>query len=144
HALFDAADFFGGSELHAYRDGLQALQFPSWMRIAGADLAQELAIACGIDGCEGRARRGQGLWIGYALGGAKDAEELVALTADAAKEAELLKDHRPGDDGENPEQEQNATGNRARLCKNVTQIGDKNRSGQKNDTTPQLDRNKFS
>jgi hypothetical protein len=49
------------------------------------------------------------------------------LTADTAKEAELLKDHRPGDDGENPEQEQDATGNPARLCKNVTEIGDKNR-----------------
>jgi hypothetical protein len=113
--------------LHAYRDGLEALQFSSWLRIAGADLAQELAIACGIDGCEGRARRGKCLRIGYALGGAKDAEELVALTADTAKEAELLKDHRPGDDGENPEQEQDATGNPARLCKNVTEIGDKNR-----------------
>jgi hypothetical protein len=65
------------------------------------------------------------------------------LTADAAKEAEFLKDHRPGDDGENPEQEQDATGNHARLRKNVTEIGDKNRSGQKNDRTPQLDRNNF-
>jgi hypothetical protein len=49
------------------------------------------------------------------------------LTADTAKEAELLEDHRPGDDGENPEQSQDATGNPARLCKNVTEIGDKNR-----------------
>jgi hypothetical protein len=81
------------------------------------------------------------LWIGYALGGAKDAKELVALTADAAKEAELLKDHSPGNDGENPEQEQNATGDPTRLSKNVTEIGDKNRSGQKNDATPQLEIN---
>ena len=75
--------------------------------------------------------------IGYALGGAKDAEELVALTADTAKEAELLEDHRPGDDGENPEQDQNAAGNPARLSKDVTEIGDIDRCEQKNDATPQ-------
>jgi len=59
----------------------------------------------------------------------------------ATEEAELLEYHGPGDDGENPEQEQNATGNPASLSKNVTEIGDKNRSGQKNDTTPQLEIN---
>jgi hypothetical protein len=48
-----------------------------------------------------------------------------------------LKDHGPGHNGENPEQEQNATGNRARLSKDVTEIGYKNRSEQKNDATPQ-------
>jgi hypothetical protein len=77
------------------------------------------------------------LRIGYALCGAKDAKELVALTADPAEEAELLKDHGPGNDGKNSEQEQNAAGDPARLSKNVTKIGDKNRSEQKNDATPQ-------
>jgi hypothetical protein len=50
-----------------------------------------------------------------------------------------LKDHRPGNDGENSEQDQNATGNPARLSKDVTEIGDKDRSEQKNDATPQLE-----
>jgi hypothetical protein len=81
------------------------------------------------------------LWIGYTLGGAKDAEELVALTANAAKEAELLEDHGPGNDRKNSQQEQNAAGNPARLSKNVTEIGDKNRGEQKNGATPQLEIN---
>jgi len=37
----------------------------------------------------------------------------------------------------NSEQEQNAAGDPARLSKNVTKIGDKNRCEQKNDATPQ-------
>jgi hypothetical protein len=81
------------------------------------------------------------LRIGYALGGAKNAEELVALTADAAKQAELLKDHGPGNDGKNSQQEQNAAGNPARLSKNVSEISDKNRGEQKNGATPQLEIN---
>ena len=79
--------------------------------------------------------------IGYALGGAKDAEELVALTANAAEEAELLKDHGPGNDGKYSEQEQNAAGNPARLSKNVTEISDKDGGEQKNGATPQLEIN---
>jgi hypothetical protein len=54
-----------------------------------------------------------------------------------AEEAQLLKDHGPGDDGENPEQDQNAAGNPTRLSKDVTEIGDKDRCEQKNDATPQ-------
>jgi hypothetical protein len=81
------------------------------------------------------------LWVGYSLGGAKDAEELVALTANATEEAELLKDHGPGNDGKNSEQKQNAAGNPARLSKNVTEISDKNGGEQKNGATPQLEIN---
>ena len=141
HAFFDAADFFRGSELHADGDGLEAFQLSSGLRIAGADLAQEFAIASGIDRSEWRACGSERLRIGYALGGAKDAKELIALTADAAEEAELLKDHGPGDDGKYSEQEQNAAGNPARLSKNVTEISDKDRGEQKNDATPQLEIN---
>jgi hypothetical protein len=77
------------------------------------------------------------LRIGYTFCSTKDAKELVALTANAAEEAQLLKDHSPGHDRENTEQDQDPTGNPARLRKNVTEIGDKNRSEQKNDATPQ-------
>jgi hypothetical protein len=81
------------------------------------------------------------LGIGNALCGTKDTKELVTLTAKAAEKAEFLQDHRPGNDRENPEQEQNATGHRTSLCKDVTEIGNKNRRGQKNDATPQLEIN---
>jgi len=141
HTLFDATNFFRGSELHANGDGLEALQFSCWLRIAGANLAQEFAIAGGIDGSKRRTCGSEGLRIGYALGGAKDAEELVALTANAAEHAKLLKDHGPGNDGKNCEQEQNAAGNPARLSKNVSEIGDKNGGEQKNGATPQLEIN---
>jgi hypothetical protein len=49
-----------------------------------------------------------------------------------------LKDHRPGNDGENTQQNQNASGHPARLGKNIAQVGDKQRGEQRNDATPQL------
>ena len=79
--------------------------------------------------------------IGYALCGAEDAKELVALPANASEEAELLKDHSPGDYGKYSEQEQNAAGDPARLSKNVSEISDKDRCEQKNGATPQLEIN---
>ena len=39
HALFDAANFFRGSELHTDGDSLEAFQFSCGLRIAGAYLA---------------------------------------------------------------------------------------------------------
>jgi len=73
------------------------------------------------------------LRIGNALGGAKDADELVALTADAAEEAELLQDHGPGDDGKNPEDEQNAARYPTRLSEDTAEISDEDRCEQEND-----------
>jgi len=141
HSFFYAADFFRGSELHTDGDGLEAFQFSSGLRIASADLAQKLAIARGVDRSERRTGGSKRLRIGHAFGGAKDPKELVALAANAAKEAELLKDHGPGDDGKYSEQEQNAAGDPARLSKNVTEISDKDRGEQKNGATPQLEIN---
>ena len=132
HAFFDAADFFRGSELHADGDGLEAFQLSSGLRIAGADLAQEFAIASGVNRSEWRASGSECLRIGDALGGAKNTQELIALTADAAEEAELLEDHGPGDDGKHSEQEQNAAGDPARLSKNVSEVSDKDGGEQKN------------
>ena len=127
--------------MHADGDGLEALQFSSGLRIASADLAQKFAIARGIDGRKRRACGSKRLRVGYALCSAKDAKELIALTADTAEEAELLKDHGPGNDGKNSEQEQNAASNPARLSKNVTEISDKDGCEQKNGATPQLEIN---
>ena len=70
-------------------------------------------------------------------GGAKDAEELVALTANASEKAEFLKNHSPGNNGKNREQQQNPTRDPAGLSKDVTEIGDEKRSEQENDATPQ-------
>src|SRR5882672_10766295 len=83
HAFFDAAHFIGGGELHADGDGLQAFQL-GWMRVARR-----------IDGRKRRARRCQGLRVRYASGGAKNAQELVALAADASEKAKLLENHGP-------------------------------------------------
>ncbi len=95
HSFFDATDFFRGSELHADGDSLEAFQLSSGLRIASADLAQKFAIARGVDRSEWRASGSERLRVGHALGGAEDAKKLIALTADAAKEAEFLKDHGP-------------------------------------------------
>src|SRR6266850_8084613 len=100
HAFFDAADFVGGSELHADGDGLQALQLGG-MRVAcrAADLALQLAIARRIDRRKRRASRCQSLRVRYPPRGAKNAQELVALAADAAKQAKFLENHGPRDEG---------------------------------------------
>jgi hypothetical protein len=141
HSFFHAADFFRGSELHTDGDGLEAFQFSSGLRIASADLAQKLAIARRVYRSERRTGGSKRLRIGHAFGGAKDPKELVALAANAAKKAELLKDHGPGDDGKYSEQKQNAAGDPARLSKNVTEISDKDGGEQKNGATPQLEIN---
>src|SRR6267143_2576627 len=101
HAFFDAAHFIGGGKLHADGDGLQAFQL-GWMRVArgGAHLALQFAVARRIDGSKRRARRCQGLRVRYASGGAKNAQELVALAADASEEAKLLENHGPGNNRE--------------------------------------------
>src|SRR6267143_1122299 len=101
HAFFDAAHFVRGGELHADGDGLQALQL-GWMRIArgAADLALQLAVACGINRRKRGAGRCQGLRISHAPRGAKDAQKLVALAADPSEEAKLLENHGPGNDRE--------------------------------------------
>ena len=57
----------------------------------------EFAVAGGVDVREGRARGNEALRIGDALGGAEESEELVALAADTAEDAELLENERPGD-----------------------------------------------
>jgi hypothetical protein len=67
--------------------------------IAGAgDLGLEFAIAGGVDVGEGRAGGDKSLRIGDALGGAEDFQKLIALAANAAEEAGLLQNQRPGDE----------------------------------------------
>lgn len=72
HTLFDAANFFGGSELHA--DGNRLQGFESLRRgIAGAgDLALEFAVAGRVDVGKRRAGGNETLGIGDSLCGAED------------------------------------------------------------------------
>lgn len=101
HALFDAANFFGGGKLHIDGDGLHAFKFGWRGRGAGGgELGLEFPVAGSVDIGERRASRDESLGIGNAFGGAKDFEELIALAANAAEEAEFLENHRPGDQGE--------------------------------------------
>jgi hypothetical protein len=96
HALFDAAHFVSGGELHTDGDGLERLQFGR-RRIAGAaELGLKFAIAGGVDVGEGRAGGHESLRIGDAFGGTKDFEELVALAADASEKARFLENEGPG------------------------------------------------
>ena len=97
------------------------------MRIARscADLALQLSITGGIDIGEGRASGRERLRIGDPTSGAEDAEELIALPANPAKQAEFLQDHSPGDYGEEKKQPQDDAGNQTRLCKNAAKVGGK-------------------
>ena len=65
--------------------------------LVGVSLALEFAIAGGVDVGKGRAGGDEALGVGDTFGGAENFEELVGFAANAAKEAELLEDHRPGD-----------------------------------------------
>ncbi len=101
HALFDAAYFFGGSELHADDDGLNAFDFRgSRGGAGGSELALEFAIAGSVDVGKGRTSGDKALGVGYTFGGAEDFEELVGFAANTAEETEFLKNHRPGDQRE--------------------------------------------
>lgn len=98
HAFFDAANFFGGGELHGDGDGPEALYLLR-SGIAGAgDLRLKFTITGGVDVGERRTRGDEALRIGNAFGGAEDFQELVAFAADAPEDAEFLENERPGDE----------------------------------------------
>ena len=85
-------------------------------------LILQLAISGGIDGGEGRAGRGERLRIRNAAGSAEDAQELIALAADAAEQTELLQDQAPGYDGEEQEERENAASDHAGFLKNIAEV----------------------
>ena len=124
HAFFDAANFFGGCKLHVHGYGSEAFQ-PRRLRISrmSAHLKLEFAITSGVDVGERRTGSGERLRIGNAARCAEDTEELIALTAEAAKQAEFLKNHPPGDDGKEKKQSQDAAGYPTGLFKNAAEVG---------------------
>ena len=97
HTLFDAANLFGGGELHGDGNGPEAFQFLRRGISGAGDLRLEFAVAGGVDVGKRRARGDEALGIGDAFGGAEDSKELVAFAADASENAELLENERPGD-----------------------------------------------
>ena len=124
HAFFGAANFFGGGLLHAYGDGLHRFNFcRRWVAGAG-DLGLEFPVAGGVDVGERRAGGNESLRIGDALSGAEDFLELIALAANASKEAGFLKNQRPGDQRGEEKDGQNAAGDPAGLRENLENVAD--------------------
>src|SRR5258707_9302317 len=105
------------------------------MRIArgAADLALKFAIARRIDRRKRGASACQGLRIRHASRSAKNAKELVALAPDSAEHSQLLENHGPGHDRKEKKKQENAAGDPAGLRKDISDVGCKNRSKQKND-----------
>jgi len=138
HAFFDPTDFLGRSELHIHGDGVETFELASGLRVADADLALQLAIAGGVDRSEGRTGRSQSLRVGDATGGAKDAEELVAVATDAAEQPELLEDQSPGNDGEGEKNQKNAARDPTCLLENAKNVGDEEGGQRKSDVSPSV------
>jgi len=135
HAFFDAADFVGGSELHADGDRLKRFEFGG-RGIAGAgELGLKFAIAGSVDVGEGRAGRDESLRIGDALGGAKDFEELVALATDASEETRFLKDEGPGDERGEKKKAKNPACDPAGLRENIKDVADEDVGKQRNNVS---------
>jgi hypothetical protein len=122
HTLFDAANFLGGCQLHADRDGLERFHFGG-RRIASArHLGLKFAIAGGVNVGKGRAGGDESLRIGDAFGGAENFEELIALTPNASEQAELLEDESPRDQREEEQDGEDDARDQARLRKNFEEI----------------------
>ena len=102
------------------------------IRLSSADLALQFTISGGVDGGKRRASGGQGLGIGDTAGGTKDAQELVAFAADAAKQAKLLENHGPGNQRKKKEKQENAASDPSGLPNNLEEIGRQDRCEQKN------------
>jgi hypothetical protein len=100
--------------------------------VYAADLALQFAIAGSVHVGERRSHGHERLGGSDAARGSKNAQELVALAPDAAEHPQFLQDHGPGDDGKEKKKQKNAAGNPASLGEDISNIGEKNRSEQRN------------
>ncbi len=64
--------------------------------------------------------------IGDAFCGAEDFQELIALAANTAEEARLLKNERPGDEGREEKNAEDSSSNPAGLLENIEDVADEN------------------
>ena len=71
--------------------------------------------------------------IGDTARGAENAKKLIALPPDAAEHSQLLKNHGPGDNGEEQENAEHNARDQSRLGENAGDIGRKNSCEEKND-----------
>jgi len=133
HSFFGAANFIGGSELHADGDGRHGFQFDGCGIASAGDLGLEFAIAGGVDVGEGRAGGDESLRIGDAFCGAEDFEELIALPANAAEHAGFLEDQRPGNERGEEQNAQHAAGDPAGLLENIEDAADEKGVQEKKD-----------
>jgi hypothetical protein len=108
------------------------------MRIAWgcADLALQFAITGGIDVGERRARCRKRLRIGDTACGSEDAQELITLAANPAKQTKLLQDHSPRNDGEEKKQAQDDSSDPTRLFKNAAKVGGEGCEQEKRNVNP--------
>jgi hypothetical protein len=86
----------------------------------------EFAIAGSVDVGEGRAGGDESLRVGDAFGGAEDFQELIALAANAAEEAALLENERPGDERGEEKNGEDSASNPAGLRENIEDVADEN------------------
>ena len=124
HTFLDAADFFGGGELHADGNGLKGFDSGMGVIAFAGDLTLEFAITSGVDVGERRAGGNDALRVGDAFGGAEDPKELVRLAADAAENAEFLKDQCPGYKGEKEQKCENGARDQASLLEDIKDVAD--------------------
>jgi hypothetical protein len=137
HAFFHATNFFSGCKLHVDGNGAQTFE-PGRFRISrmGSHLELEFAVAGGIDVGKWRTGRGECLRIRNASRCTKNAEKLVALTANAAEQAELLKNHSPGNNGKEEKQCQDGASYPTGLFKNAAEIGGEGCDQEKRNVEP--------
>jgi len=122
--------------LHADGDGLQRLEFLRCGIAGTGDLALEFAVAGGVDVGKRRARGDESLGIGNALGCAEDLQELAAFPLDAAKNAKLLENDGPGNQGKQKKKGENDTGDPTGLRDDFKNIADEDGGEQENDFNP--------
>ena len=82
----------------------------------------QFAVACGVDVGKRGALGCECLRIRNASRRAKNTEKLIAPAAHTAEQAELLKNHSPGDNGKEKKKSQYAAGNPTGLFKNAAEI----------------------
>src|SRR5262245_39468577 len=103
-------------------------------------LKLQFAVAGGVDTGKGRTCGGERLRIRHAARRPENAEKLVALAPNTAKQGEFLKDHPPGDDREEKKQPQNSAGNETRLFKNGAKIGGEGCDQEKRNVCPSVEK----
>ena len=76
--------------------------------------------------------------VGDSARGAEDAQELIALAADAAEHAELFENHSPGNNGKKEKETQDAASYPAGLGEKILKVNEDKSCEQKSDVRPSV------